>query len=538
MSTTTYSNILIPGRHHVVTNFQHQYLHNLLTSSTPKALDDKPVSFSQRPKFVWAVTSANHSNTRRNPIAGNRREVAIEHFGTDLPAESFVYLINDLGATPRFADYLIKDIEVQSRGLINITPENTLVACSTPAVIEMYEELGYRILPLELTDRKTGTWGYTRAWQVVEAIAEAGPSWRRDSTYLNEAHEASKHLFEKYGLGDDIVEIHSDPILGDEGDITDTRDYSTYVRAFDFGADRKYRYIQGLVRPGRIVDIGCATGAIIKEMGNDDELRESDLYGIEVTRKMYEICQQRKAAGEFNNENVFFYQRNILSGKVFPDNSINTTTAFSLTHEIESYVGREALKRMISQVYRQTAVGGVFINVDVVGPAHGDQLVLMKLNQSDGVADDAGKSFSHDEQAAYTNYLNTLSTYGRFLRFARDFRAEEKEPMKYQETQVDGEGYIELKLSDAAEFLSKKDYTDNWFSEMHERFCFWSFQDWKNALEEVGFTISPESHQFTNPWLIENRYKGKVDLFKEVGGRLESVEYPPSSMILIGEKRV
>ncbi len=47
----------------------------------------------------------------------------------------------------------------------------------------------------------------------------------------------------------------------------------------------------------------------------------------------------------------------------------------------------------------------------------------MKLNDKDGQHDDTDRVF--DTREALAEYLNTLSTYGRFLRFAKDFRKKE-----------------------------------------------------------------------------------------------------------------
>jgi hypothetical protein len=60
-----------------------------------------------------------------------------------------VYLINDVGDTSRFADYLIKEVEVQSEGQFLLTPAETIVACSTPDIIGFCEELGFRVLQME-----------------------------------------------------------------------------------------------------------------------------------------------------------------------------------------------------------------------------------------------------------------------------------------------------------------------------------------------------------------------------------------------------
>jgi hypothetical protein len=71
---------------------------------------------------------------------------------------------------------------------------------------------------------------------------------------------------------------------------------------------------------------------------------------------------------------------------------------------------------------------------------------------------------------------------------------------------------------------------------MHERFCFWSFNDWKERLIKTGFDISPGSGAYTNPWIEENRITGKVELFKKVDGSLEKLPAPATNMLIVGKK--
>ncbi|MNS05096.1 hypothetical protein D3C72_364920 [compost metagenome] len=135
-------------------------------------------------------------------------------------------------------------------------------------------------------------------------------------------------------------------------------------------------------------------------------------------------------------------------------------------------------------------------------------------------------------------YLDGLSTYGRFLRFAVDFRKKEGYKLEYKEEIINDESYIKLSLSDACEFMSRKDYTDNWESEMHETFTFWSFEDWKSHLEEVGFTVMPTSSAYTNDWIVQNRLIGKCELFEMGGDTLKPMNYPVTNMLMIAEKKI
>jgi hypothetical protein len=402
-------------------------------------------------------------------------------------------------------------------------------------VIEQYERLGFRILPVELVDRHAGTLSHSTPWQLLErlvAVGLAGGDWRTDAELVSKVARATRRMYEKYNYGDLIVDLHRRPLLTDDGDLTETRDYNTYVRAFDNGAARKRELVSDLVQPGRIVDIGCCTGALIGELTREDRLRESDFYGIEVARALYVECLHRKEQKVFANDNVFFYQCDFAAGPVFAEHSVNTFLTFSLTHEVESYAGREALLRFIDLLKAQLAPGGRWINVDVIGPEKKEEPVWLWLNQEDGRNDDWDREFGPREREPFRTYLQGLSTAARFRRFARDFRRAEGYRMEYSMEKIGDSDYAYLRLADACEFLSKKDYTDNWQSEMHETFCHWSFADWQEAVTRAGLRVLPGSRTFTNPWLVENRYRGKAELFDCTAAGLQRREYEVTNMVL------
>jgi len=125
------------------------------------------------------------------------------------------------------------------------------------------------------------------------------------------------------------------------------------------------------------------------------------------------------------------------------------------------------------------------------------------------------------------------------LVFARDF-LDGRRPFDFHEQPRDGRLLFRLKLRQAAEFLSKKDYIDNWLSEMNEEFCFWSFARWKETLREIGFQVHENpndlargSRAHTNAWIVENRYVEHVAIFDVVG---RGLTWPPTNMILVSDK--
>src|SRR5262245_46636940 len=485
--------LLLPGRHHLLTNHQLEFL-TLVTQGT---LAPRPIE-----TLVWAITSANHDNTRRNPLPGHRREAAIEEFAALLEVPSYVYQLDDVGHSERFADYILKKVEVDSHGRFRLTPADALVATGTPEVAGQFERLGFTVVPVEGSLE-----GEPPApWQVLEELVEAGlagQSWASHPTFLTRVSRASRRLLLKYGYDRLITDLHRRPLGTEDGDLTATRDYNVYARAFDEGAERKYALIKDHVRAGRIVDIGCCTGSLIGQLTRDERLRESDFYGIELARPLYVECRHRKAQGAFASDHVFFYQANVAERAIFPAGSVDTFTTFSLTHELESYQGRATLERFIALLHQQLTMGGRWLNVDVVGPEDKEETVHLWLNQADGCTDSDADHDPEDRQS-FRRYLGELSTLGRFLRFARDFRHDEGYNLAYELETAGGETYAVLRLRDACEFLSKKDYLDNWRSEMHETFCFWNFADWCAAVAKAGLVVAPGSRAFTNPWIVQN----------------------------------
>lgn len=527
--------LLFPGRHQLLTNFQFQYIERLLDHANTNPVTDihgNIVKTDAIEAIVFAVTSANHSNTRRNPLPFYLRALAIQEFSNKLNIPAYIYGIDDVGNLSSFASYTIKRIRHESEGMLDITPANTIVICSTP-VLEMYKSLGFIILPAELVDETSWKHSTSLPWDIVEKIA-ADEAWDTNPAIYKYMHASSFNIWKKYKLASKVQLLFKDRMISEDGDITGTRDYNTYVRQMDTIAELKYTETAPYIRAGRIGDIGCAVGSWIKLACQDERLRESDFYGIEVARHLFDICQQRKHNGEFRNPFVFFSQRNAVTGLVFDRESMNTIHTSSLTHEIESYGSRQDLLAFIKNRYDELTHGGVWVNRDVVGPINKDIRVLMRLNREDGVHTDVDKTFTSREQLA--EHLNTLSTYGRFLRFAKDFRQHEGYRLHYTLKKINSDEYIELSLGDACEFMSRKDYTDNWESEMHETFTFWSIDDWKAELEKVGFVIAPESQAYTNTWIVDNRLKGKVELYIEANGKLEALPYPVTNMILIAEK--
>jgi SAM-dependent methyltransferase len=487
--------VLFPGRHHLLTRFQAAYLQSLGAT------------------VVWAVTSANHENTKRNPVAYHRREAAIERLSVLTGLRSIVVPIFDAAPTDAFAEVTLKTVAVVTG--LDLTPDNTVVACSTPAVAALYEKLGFAIREVEAEADAE------RPWEVLLRLAAGDETWRAL------AHPATIDVYERYRLVDAVRTAVNDPLVGDEGGLTATRDYRTYVEAFADAAERKWSAVRGFVRPGRIVDIGCGAGSVLELADREPALHESDLIGVEVARHLYSECVHKKAQGVFRNANVYFYQRNVLGGAIFADRSVDTTLTFALTHEIWSYgAQRASLRQFIQRIYEHTAPGGVWINSDVCGPDDPQRPVLLRLETADGENPAAPRPDLSAFGSSVSAYVNSLSTRARLDQFAVDFAF----PFSYEPI---GDDTVRIPLGAAMDYLTRKDYADNWLSETREQFCGLDFADWRELLTEAGFDIDPASAPIRNEWVIGNRI-APVASISDSDGR--PLDWPTTHLLTVARR--
>lgn len=193
----------------------------------------------------------------------------------------------------------------------------------------------------------------------------------------------------------------------------------------------------------------------------------------------------------------------MLGSATFPPRSVDTTLTLALTHEIWSYaevpddaevVGSRlaTVQRFARAIHAHTARGGVWINSDVCGPADPDREVVLRLTDTDGTNPAELSELDHFAEpgraTSPADVVRALSTRARFFQFAHDFRRNAAVPFSYEELP---DGGLRLRLADAMDFLTRKDYADNWLSETHEQFCGLSFDDWTAVVREAGFEVDP-----------------------------------------------
>ena len=387
---------------------------------------------------------------------------------------------------------------------------------STPPLINDYRSLGFAVLPGEY-DPVAKTYAHPTPHVIVRQIGE-GSQPLEDIPLSNSTRAVFRDFPDALAQ---IRRLFHDPILTEQGDLTETRNYGTYTRDMAGAIDLKYDEIRPFLRAGKIVDEGCADGALLQRVAQD--FPDSDLIGVDLSAEMLARAHEAQRAGAFGGAFVFFKQQNLMTPVTDAQaDRADTIICNSTLHELWSYgQGDETVRAYLRGKHKQLRLGGCLVVRDVVGPDDKDRLVFLDCLADDGLAEDDGAA----DVAA-------LSTAARFARFRRDFRPGEAHPEAEGVTR-DGRTLFRLPLGYAMEFIAKMDYTDNWLSEMHEAFCFWSFADWARELDEAGLRVLPGSHAYVNDWRVQHSFQKRVRLYALDGTPLP---FPVTNMVLAAEK--
>lgn len=544
--------LLFPGRHLLTTRFQEEALAASLgreASALPLVPGGAPAPAGRIDLVVYAITSANQAHSRYNPIAFHARAVAVDRFARRLKeAYGVPYRIVGVphyGHTERFVDHLVKSLDEELEGALpDLTPHNTVVLCSTPALIADWQERGFAVHPAEWSPKDQAHTAPLPI-ELVKALVAAGEAWAEDEALRAQLHPASFSMLQDFPeVPTRLLRLWRDPLLNESGSLTETRDYQSYARAMDDIIPMKFAEIRPGIRPGRIVDEGCADGGLLVQLAK--AFPDADLIGIDLAAEFVARCRERQRAGEFGQAFVHVHQRNLLE-PIFEPGSIDTTICNSTLHELWSYGDGEATVRAyLAEKTRQLRPGGRLVVRDVVGFPGRQEPVWLLCPTEDGANE--GALTECPDALALRRHLEGLSTHERFKRFARDFkrphRADAQGRVAYEAGSFQGQPAFQVSAGDAWEFAMHKDYPDSWEAEMHESFCFWGFEDWKAALVDAGLEVledpnHPErgSRAYCNPWRVQHHFGGKVAMHRVADGpEAPRMPFLPTNMVLIAQK--
>jgi SAM-dependent methyltransferase len=280
------------------------------------------------------------------------------------------------------------------------------------------------------------------------------------------------------------------------------RNFDVYRAGMDASMAVKLHDICPHVLPGNIADKGCGTGLLLVHLS--ELFPTSHITGMDLSHELLQTARNKS----YPARNVAIIQGHIIHLH-FPAGSLSTVIFSSVIHEIYSYNGydKDKVRLALRNTRTELRIGGRVIIRDGVRPS--DRSVWMRCD---------------------------TETEARFRRFARDFKGKAANPgVTFGERLIDGQKWFVLSLHAANEFLSKKDYLENWAIEVNEEFGVFTLDEWRRELKALGFRIL-ESHAYVNPWILDHRYQSRVWLHGDAGGGLgEVLPFPDTTAVIVCE---
>jgi SAM-dependent methyltransferase len=468
--------LLIIGRWHAVTRDQEAALLAQITAAAPTRL-------------LFVITAADQSGTKRHPLPADFRGEMVREMAAPLGYPFEVHAVTDTADAAGWVRHVEAAVRASSRGRRQLNPRNTAVLSGNPDVLGLFGLAGYRTLPAEFHG--------AMPFDVFGAIV-AGSDWRRL------ANDATVRVYERHGLVQRIRDLFADVLLTEDGELSTGRDFRVYAAGMDASIAVKINDLCPHVLPGKIVDKGCGTGTLLVHLST--LFPQSQIIGMDLSRELLRIAESQY----YPNHNVSIVKGNIIH-EHFAPGTVSTVLFSSVIHEVYSYNGydRDQVRLALANTRRELRPGG---------------RVIIR----DGIKPDGGRVWMRCDE----------ETERRFRKFAVDFKGKSTTPgVSFEVRELGGRNWFVLGLHEANEFLSKKDYLENWAIEVHEEFGVFSLAEWVRELETLGYRVR-EARSYLNSWILENRYRGRVWLHADAGaGPGEEIAFPDTTAVLVASGR-
>jgi SAM-dependent methyltransferase len=462
--------LLLPGRWHALARDQESALRQTIADCGPVRL-------------VFVITAADQSGTKRNPLKVEERSEIVRSFAESLGRPFEIHFITDTTANADWVAHLLAHLPRTGRR--RLTTANTVVVAANPDVVRRFQAAGFRTLPVAFQG--------ALPVDVIEAVAS-----RRDWQRL--ATPGTVRVYREHDLERRIRDIFADVLLTEDGELSTGRDFRVYAAGMDASLALKITDICPHVVPGLIADKGCGTGSLLVHLSQ--LFPDSQIVGLDLSSELLRLAESQ----HYPNHNVSIVRGNILKPRFRPG-TVSTAIFSSVIHELYSYNGydRDQVRLALRLTRRELQPGGRVIIRDGVSPPR--RRVWMRC---DG------------------------ETEERFRKFAREFKGKSRHPgLPFRERKLRGRTWFLLSMHSANEFLSKKDYLENWAIEVNEEFGVFSLSGWRRELRALGFRVL-QARSYLNGWILENRYRGRVWLHADAGDRPgELLPFPDTTAVLV-----
>ncbi len=210
---------------------------------------------------------------------------------------------------------------------------------------------------------------------------------------------------------------------------------------------KRLERLKKYIKPGSIVEFGCGSGFVLEFLSEASP--ETHIIGVD------RLPERLEAVTERGLQNVVTVCAEI-EDTIFPEGVFDTALFVNCLHEIFSEKGHEGVLRALSIAATVLRQDGVVLIEDYLKP---------------------------DPQVVDLEFRDKR-LLERFMRFAKEFKPRR---VRYE---IEG-NTVRVDVADAIEFITKHHAEDeeHWREEMRETHLFFTEDDFRRALEQVGFDV-------------------------------------------------
>ncbi|MEQ1879060.1 MAG: class I SAM-dependent methyltransferase, partial [Bdellovibrionia bacterium] len=302
-----------------------------------------------------------------------------------------------------------------------------------------------------------------------------------------------------------------------------TDGYSSYYNGMDKTMRQKVALSSSYFpTTGRIADMGCGSGKGSFDLAS--LYSKAEVVGVDISPESVKYCRE-----QHKRPNLSFEIGDVAK-KLFPDGHFDGILNSSVLHHVTSFNDFN-LEKIFELFDNQTAMlspGGILAVRDFVVPT-GPKTVFLDLPNNDG------SNIPPESEGEKKIPVADLSTAALFELFARNFKcaAHRSGGIPFEKTEGEaGRTRYKLGLRPATEFILRKDYRQDWDVELLEEYLYFSQEQFETESAKRGLRVLL-SRPIYNPWIIANRWEGKIGL-SDLNGR--ELPFPPTNYMFIAQK--
>lgn len=294
-------------------------------------------------------------------------------------------------------------------------------------------------------------------------------------------------------------------------------DYDRYFRGMDKTMQMKLAITSAhfLLKPGAVIaDMGCGSGLGSYQFA---QLNPSVwVVGIDINpeavahaRREYQLPNLRFEVGDIEKPDP----------ALGPFDGILNSSVLHHVYSFNSYSANNVVNALRNQMALLNE-GGILVVRDFCAEKD-DEYVLLDA-QAEG-----GEGYE-------PTTMSDADLLVHFSKTARSLSPEKDRGFFLEEDVVAPQGWRRFRLSAkwAAEFILRKDYRQDWATEVLEEYSWWTPEDYRRELAALGGRVLYAAPHW-NPWIVENRFRDKIKLFSESGAPRF---FPATNFIAVVEK--